>query len=92
MVMGLNIKDDEAVALIAEVARRMGITKTGAVRELAREKLAELEAQHDDDLQSRIAATTVWLEQNAWPLTRSLRSLSPDDEDALLGHDEIFGR
>lgn len=92
MIMGLNIKDAEAVALVAEVARRMGTTKTGAVRELAREKLAVLEAQHDDDLQTRIAATTAWLEQNVWPLTRNLRQLSQDEEDAILGHDEMFDR
>lgn len=32
MRMGLNLKDDETVALVTEVAKRLGTTKTGAVR------------------------------------------------------------
>jgi len=91
MIMGLNIKDDEAVALVTEVARRMGTTKTGAVRDLAREKLAELDASREVDVQQRVAETTAWLEENIWPLMRNLPPLTPEEEDAIMGHDEIFG-
>lgn len=90
MTMGLNIKDDETVALVTELARQLGTTKTGAIRELARQKLAELDAQRDDDLQAKIAETTAWLEENIWSKTRNLRPLTRDEEDELLGHDEMF--
>ncbi len=90
MTVGLNIKDDETVALVTELARQLGTTKTGAIRELARQKLAELDAQRDDDLQAKIAETTAWLEENIWSKTRNLRPLTRDEEDELLGHDEMF--
>ncbi|KQV26662.1 type II toxin-antitoxin system VapB family antitoxin [Yonghaparkia sp. Root332] len=90
--MGLNIKDDETVALVSEVARRLGTTKTGAVRELARQRLAELDVEREDDLQARIAQTTAWLEERIWPHTRNLRPLTQQEEDQLLGHDELFPR
>jgi hypothetical protein len=90
MSMGLNIKDDETVALVTEVARLLGTTKTGAVRDLARQRLAELEAQSSNDLQARIAETTAWLEERVWPYTRNLRPLKSREEDELLGHDELF--
>jgi hypothetical protein len=38
MIMGPSIKDDETVALVTELARQLGTTKTGAVRDLARQK------------------------------------------------------
>jgi hypothetical protein len=90
MAMGLNIKDDETVALLSEVARQLGTTKTGAVRELAREKLAALDAERADDQQARIAEISRWLEQDIWPRTRDLRPLTREEEDELLGHNEIF--
>lgn len=90
MPVGLNIKDDETVALVTELARQLGTTKTGAIRELARQKLAELDAQRDDDLQAKTAETTAWLEENIWPKTRNLRPLTRDEEDELLGHDQMF--
>lgn len=92
MAMGLNIKDDETVALVTEVARQLGTTKTGAVRALARERLAELEAQRDSDVKARVAETTAWLEEHIWPHTRNLRPLTREEEDELFGHDEIFTR
>lgn len=90
MAVGLNIKDDETVALVTELARQLGTTKTGAIRELARQRLAELDAQRDDDLQAEIAETTAWLEENIWSKTRNLRPLTREEEDVLLGHDEMF--
>lgn len=92
MVMGLNIKDDETVALVTEVARELGTTKTGAVRELARQWLAELRKERTESIEARTAETTAWLEEHVWPLTRQLRPLAPQEEDDLLGHDEIFAR
>jgi len=92
MVMGLNIKDDETVALVTEVARQLGTTKTGAVRELARQRLAELQTARAESIEARRVETTAWLQESVWPHTRRLRPLTPQEEDDLLGHDEIFVR
>lgn len=41
--MGLNIKNEDTTALVRELARRTGLTQTGAVDEAVRSKLAELD-------------------------------------------------
>ncbi len=41
--MGLNIKNEETTALVRELAKRTGLTQTGAVDEAVRSKLAELD-------------------------------------------------
>jgi len=92
MIMGLNIKDDETVALVAEVARQLGTTKTGAVRDLARQKLAELESQRDDDLQARVAETTAWLEEHIWPRTAHLGMPTKEEIEEITGMNEMFER
>jgi antitoxin VapB len=43
--MALNIKDKETEALVAEIAALTGETKTGAVRQAARERLERLRLQ-----------------------------------------------
>lgn len=92
MTMGLNIKDDETVALVTEVARQLGTTKTGAVRDLARQKLAALEAQRENDLQARIAETTAWLEEHIWPHTAHLGMPTKEEIEEITGMNEMFDR
>lgn len=41
--MGLNIKNEHTTALVRELAKRTGLTQTGAVAEAVRAKLAELD-------------------------------------------------
>jgi antitoxin VapB len=41
--MGLNIKNERITALVRQLARRTGMTQTGAIEEAVRSKLAELE-------------------------------------------------
>lgn len=43
--MALNIKDKETEALVTEIAALTGETKTGAVRQAARERLERLRLQ-----------------------------------------------
>ena len=90
LAMGLNIKDEETVALVTELARRLGTSKTGAVRALAQQRLAELDVQREDEVQARVAETTAWLEEHIWPYTRTLRPMTREEEDELLGHNELF--
>lgn len=42
--MSLNIKNEQTVALVRELARRTGLSQTSAVEEAVRTKLAELES------------------------------------------------
>jgi antitoxin VapB len=41
--MGLNIKNERTTALVRELAKRTGLTQTGAITEAVRVKLAELD-------------------------------------------------
>ena len=42
--MSLNIKNEQTVALVRELASRTGLSQTGAVEEAVRAKLAEFDA------------------------------------------------
>ena len=90
MIMGLNIKDDETVALVTEVARQLGTTKTGAVRDVMRQKLAELDTERNDDVQARIAETTAWLEKHIWPHTAHLGMPTKEEIEEITGMNEMF--
>lgn len=88
MRMGLNLKDEETVALVTEVAKRLGTTKTGAVRELARQKLTELDSEHDADNLARSEDNLRWLEGEVWPKTAGKR-LTSDEIDDILGYNAM---
>lgn len=88
MHMGLNLKDDETVALVTEVAKRLGTTKTGAVRQLAREKLTELDSEHDADNHARREENLRWLEGEVWPTIAGKR-LTKDEVDDILGYNAM---
>lgn len=88
MSMGLNLKDDETVALVTEVAARLGTTKTGAVRELARQKLAELDAHGASELEARTADNLRWLEEHIWPYTAGATSPTKEEIEEMLGYDD----
>ncbi|MEX1077681.1 MAG: type II toxin-antitoxin system VapB family antitoxin [Homoserinimonas sp.] len=87
--MGLNLKDEETVALVTEVAKRLHTTKTGAVRELARQKLSELEAVESDDVQARHEELIRFLETDIWPHTAG-ESITKGEIEELLGYNEMF--
>lgn len=86
--MGLNLKDEETVALVTEIARRTGRTKTATVRELAREKLAELDVKAADVAQARAADNLRWLQEEVWPRTAG-KSITKDEINELLGFNEM---
>lgn len=67
--MALNIKDRETEALVAEIAALTGETKTGAVRQAARERLERLRLQHGRPNPKKDAESfRRWLETEIWPL------------------------
>ena len=47
--MSLNIKNEQTVELVRELARRTGLSQTSAVEEAVRAKLAELESGRSRD-------------------------------------------
>ena len=88
--MSLNLKDEETVALVSELARRLGKTKTGAVREVVRDRLNELDRESQNEADARVAEFTSWLESDIWPHTGSQRPLAKEEEEELLGYDEML--
>ena len=88
--MGLNLTDTETVALVSQLAKRTGQTMTATVRELAREKLAQLDAMVDNRAQPRAANNLCWLHEEVWPRTTG-KDVTKYDIDDLLGYDEMTG-
>ena len=65
--MALNIKDKETEALVTEIAALTGETKTGAIRQAARERLERLKLQSSDPRRDE-ESMRKWLETEIWPL------------------------
>ena len=63
--MALNIKDKETEELVAEIASLTGETKTGAVRQAARERLERLQRRSAQRKRSP-AEVQQWLETEIW--------------------------
>lgn len=79
----LNIKDPEAYALAAELAKRTGCTLTQAVKEALREGLARERAKKSDH--SRLVSRVLELGRRA----SSRPVLDPRSPDEILGYNEI---
>jgi antitoxin VapB len=78
----MNIKDPDAEALAAELARRLHTTKTGAVRHALRAQLAILESRSTDRLQSALHV----LRTEVWPLTTPAEQITKDECEEILGY------
>ncbi len=89
MLVSLNLKDEETVALVTEVAKRLGMTKTGVVRELARQRLAQLDASEQSDVELRVADDLRWLEANIWPHAVGGPSLGKKEIEDITGMTEM---
>jgi hypothetical protein len=97
--MSLNLKDEETVALVCELAKRLGCkrlgskplgkTKTGAAREVVRDRRHELDRQSEAGTDAKVAEVTDWFERDIWPHARSGKALTPQEEEELLGYDEL---
>lgn len=68
--MALNIKDKETEALVNEIAALTGQTKTGAVRQAARERLERLRAEQGlvADPKKDAESMRRFFETEIWPL------------------------
>ncbi len=50
--MGLNIKNERITGLVRELAKRTGMTQTGAIEAAVRSRLAELDKEQSDGTSS----------------------------------------
>ena len=85
--MALNIKNEEAERLAAEVARMTGETKTEAIRRALAERRQRLAYRLNPD--DREARALRFLEREVWPRIpddQLGRRLSREEEDEILGH------
>lgn len=81
--MGLNIKDEEAVGLVSEVARRSGRSKTATIRDLARAELARLDAEAYDRTKARVRELTDFFDAEIWGPPQ--KPLEKSEIEAMLG-------
>jgi antitoxin VapB len=88
--MALNIKDKETEALVNEIASLTGETKTGAVRQAARERLERLRLRSGNNPRRDAASMRRWLETEIWPLIpedhRSGEPMTKAEREELLGY------
>jgi antitoxin VapB len=86
--MALNIKDKETEALVAEIVALTGETKTGALREAARERLARLEKRANRRKRTP-EEVQQWLKTEIWsqiPEELLGRGLTKAEREELLGY------
>ena len=88
--MALNIKDKETEALVAELAAMTGETKTGAVRQAARERRKRLRMlSGEPDPKKDAESFRRWLETEVWPLVPDElrgRGLTKAEREEILGY------
>jgi hypothetical protein len=89
MLMGLNLKDEETVALVTEVAKRLGTSKTAAVRDLAREKIAELDAQQEGEAERRRRELWEFMETKIWPKVKQGPPITKEEIERITGMDDM---
>ena len=67
--MALNIKDKETETLVSEIASMTGETKTGAMRQAARERLERLRLrQQPKGVRHDAESMRLFFEAEIWPL------------------------
>lgn len=84
----MNIKNRTVERLAAEVAHRMGVSKTEAVRQALAAQLARLPTTGDGDRSQRL---TAFLERDVWPTVPHDvlgRRLEKAEREAILGYGE----
>jgi antitoxin VapB len=82
--MALNIKDADTENLANELASRLNITKTAAIRHALRAQLALLESRHHQRLDQALEV----LRSEIWPLTADSAPITKADREAILGYHE----
>jgi antitoxin VapB len=83
--MALNIKDPETERLAAELASRLSTTKTGAIRDALRTRLAAL---REPVVPSRdaLARHLRMLESEIWAVTEGTAPITKREREKILGY------
>lgn len=81
--MALNIKDPATEEMATELADRLGISKTAAIRHALQSQLALTEARSLNRLDAAIRV----LETEIWPLTTGAAKITKADREEILGYD-----
>ncbi len=87
--MGLNIKNREVEALIDEVARLTGESKTEAVRVAMLERRAKLKPASQEEAERRAAEFRAWWEESIKPHLDPKyigKSMSKAEREEILGY------
>jgi antitoxin VapB len=89
--MALNIKDKETEALVNEIASLTGETKTGAVRQAARERLERLRLRgHPRGVRKDAETFHRWLETEIWsklpPDSLGQAPMTKAEREQILGY------
>ncbi|OBK25425.1 antitoxin VapB36 [Mycobacterium asiaticum] len=82
--MALNIKDPETERLASELAERLNLNKTAAIRQALRAQLALLETRNQDRLNQALDV----LRTEIWPLTANSVPITKRDREEILGYNE----
>lgn len=82
--VALNIKDPETERLATELATRLNINKTAAVRLALRAQLELLESRNDD----RLGQAIEMLRSEIWPLTAHSAPITKEEREEMLGYNE----
>jgi antitoxin VapB len=82
--VALNIKDVETENLAAELATRLNITKTAAIRHALHAQLALLESRNHHRLEEALEV----LRSEIWPLTADSAPIAKEHREAILGYNE----
>lgn len=82
--VALNIKDSETEDLAARLAENLNITKTAAIREALRARLASLESGNHERLNQALDV----LRSEIWPLTADSEPITKQDRETILGYNQ----
>jgi antitoxin VapB len=80
--MALNIKDPEAERLAGQLAERLQMSKTGAIRYALQQQLQMLESRSHDRLQDVLHV----LRSEIWPLTTPSEPITKKEREDILGY------
>jgi antitoxin VapB len=83
--MGLNIKNERITALVRELAKRTGMTQTGAIEDAVRHRLADLDEEDSAGGSRNSEARQASVRQL---LDELRRSLTQAERNALRGAQE----
>jgi antitoxin VapB len=85
--VGLNIKNPEVESLAAEVARRLGTSKTEAIKVALRRQLDESDQGVATEV--KLARMRKFLEERIWPHVDAKylgKGISQEEQDEILGY------